>query len=104
MRGDEQLQSGLVLMTTLEDVVPDEHPLRTIRAMVDRALSEISPALDALYASAGRPSIAPEVLLRAQLAQILYAIPSERRLGATWRGPRVGRSTRCPRRAAPRRR
>jgi transposase len=80
MRGDEKLQSGLVLLTTLEDVVPDDHPLRAIRAMVDRALSEISPALAALYATRGRPSIAPEYLLRAQLAQILYAIPSERRL------------------------
>jgi transposase len=80
MRGDEKLQSGLVLLTTLEDVVPDDHPLRPIRAMVDRALAEMSPALAALYASRGRPSIAPEYLLRAQLAQILYAIPSERRL------------------------
>jgi len=80
MRGDEKLQSGLVLMTTLEDVVPDDHPLRAIRVMVDRALAEMSPTLDALYAWRGRPSIAPEYLLRAQLAQILYAIPSERRL------------------------
>ena len=80
MRGDERLQSGLVLMTTLEDVVPDDHPLRAIRVMVDRALGQMSPTLEALYAHRGRPSIAPEYLLRAQLAQILYAIPSERRL------------------------
>ena len=80
MRGDEQLQSGFIVMTTLEDVVPDDHPLRAIRAMVDAALAQMSPALDELYASAGRPSIAPEYLLRAQLIQILYAIPSERRL------------------------
>jgi transposase len=80
MRGDEQLQSGLVLMTTLEEVVPDEHPLRAVRALVDRALSEMKPTLDVLYASRGRPSIAPEYLLRAQLVQLLYAVPSERRL------------------------
>jgi transposase len=80
MRGDEQLQSGFVVMTTLEDVVPADHPLRTIRAVVDRALQEMGPALGALYAARGRPSIAPEYLLRAQLVQILYAIPSERRL------------------------
>ena len=80
MRGDEQLQSGFVCLTSLEDVVPDDHPLRAIRAMVDAALEKMSPALDELYAAAGRPSIAPEYLLRAQLIQILYAIPSERRL------------------------
>jgi len=67
-------------MTTLEDVVPDDHPLRAIRTMVDAALEKMSPELEALYASGGRPSIAPEYLLRAQLIQILYAIPSERRL------------------------
>jgi len=80
VRGDEERQSGFILMTSLEDVVPDDHPLRAIRAMVDTALLEMKPALDALYARRGRPSIAPEYLLRAQLAQILYAVPSERRL------------------------
>jgi transposase len=68
------------VLTSLEDRVPADHPLRAIRAMVDRALAQMSPELEALYASGGRPSIAPEVLLRAQLVQILYAIPSERRL------------------------
>jgi transposase len=63
-------------MTTLEDVVPGDHPLRAIRAMVDAALEEMSPELEALYAEGGRP----RVLVRAQLVQILYAIPSERRL------------------------
>ena len=80
MRGDEQRQSGLIMLTSLEDVVPDDHPLRAIRTLVDGALAEMSPTLAALYATRGRPSIAPEYLLRAQLVQILYAIPSERRL------------------------
>ena len=80
MRGDEQRQAGFIVMTSLEDVVPADHPLRAIRAMVDAALEQMSPELEALYASGGRPSIAPEYLLRAQLVQILYAIPSERRL------------------------
>jgi len=80
VRGDEQRQAGFIVMTTLEDVVPDDHPLRAIRTMVDAALEKMSPELAALYASGGRPSIAPEYLLRAQLIQILYAIPSERRL------------------------
>jgi transposase len=80
MRGDEERQAGFIVMTTLEDVVPEDHPLRAIRALVDAALEEMSPALEALYASRGRPSVAPEYLLRAQLVQILYAIGSERRL------------------------
>jgi len=80
MRGDEQRQEEFIMLTSLEDRVPADHPLRAIRAMVDAALERMSPTLEALYAERGRPSIAPEVLLRAQLIQILYAIPSERRL------------------------
>jgi transposase len=80
VRGDEERQAGFIVMTTLEDVVPDDHPLRGIRTLVDAALQEMQPQLDALYASRGRPSVAPEYLLRAQLVQLLYAIPSERRL------------------------
>ena len=80
MRGDEERQAGFIVMTTLEDVVPADHPLRAIRTMVDAALEQMSPTLEALYACGGRPSIAPEYLLRAQLVQILYAIGSERRL------------------------
>jgi transposase len=80
MRGGEERQAGFIVMTTLEDVVPEDHPLRAIRALVDVALEQMRPDLDALYATRGRPSIAPEYLLRAQLVQILYAIPSERRL------------------------
>ena len=80
MRGDEQRQAGFIVLTSLEDRVPADHPLRTVRKMVDAALEEMSPQLGVLYASRGRPSIAPEYLLRAQLIQILYAIPSERRL------------------------
>ncbi|MDI9599790.1 MAG: hypothetical protein QM323_09915, partial [Acidobacteriota bacterium] len=62
-------------MTTLEDVVSDDHPLRAIRVMVDAALEEMSEELEALYASGGRPSVAPEYLLRAQLAEILLRDP-----------------------------
>jgi transposase len=66
MRGDEQRQAGFIVMTSLEDVVPADHPLRAIRTMVDAALEETSPELESLFASRGRPSIAPEYLLRAQ--------------------------------------
>jgi transposase len=63
-----------------EKRVPKDHPLRPIRAMVDRALEELSPRFDALYAKTGRPSIAPERLLRALLLQVLYTVRSERQL------------------------
>jgi len=60
--------------------VPHDHPLRAIRAMVEAVLKELSPQLDRLYAQSGRPSIAPEKLLRALLLQVLYTVRSERLL------------------------
>ena len=60
--------------------MPAEHPLRAIRAMVDTALRELSPQFATLYSRVGRPSIAPEKLLRALLLQMLYTVRSERLL------------------------
>jgi transposase len=60
-----------------EDRVPAKHPLRLIRTMVDEALKALSPTFDEIYTDFGRPSIAPEKLLRALLLQILYTIRSE---------------------------
>lgn len=80
MRGDEERQEGFILFSSLADRIPQEHPLRPIRRMVVRALSQMSPVFDSLYAENGRVSIPPEYLLRAQIVQILYAIPSERKL------------------------
>src|SRR5205823_7788231 len=60
--------------------VPQEHPLRRIRSIVDRVLDQLSPRFNKLYARAGRPSIAPEKLLRALLLQLLYSVRSERLL------------------------
>ena len=65
---------------TLEQRVPQNHPARVIRAMVDRALKRMDGELSQLYATRGRPSIAPERLLRAQLLMVLYSIRSERQL------------------------
>lgn len=80
MRGDEVRQEGFVMLSSGEDRVPLDHPLRKIRLTVDRALSEMGPLFDSLYASAGRTSIPPEYLLRAQVLKVLYGIPSERKL------------------------
>jgi transposase len=63
-----------------EKRVRSDHPLRRIRAMVDEVLSGMSGRFDSMYARVGRPSIAPEKLLRAQLLQMLYSIRSERLL------------------------
>jgi transposase len=63
-----------------EDRVPAKHPLRPVRIMVDAALKALSPVFDQMYATFGRPSIAPEKLLRALLLQILYTIRSEEML------------------------
>jgi transposase len=60
--------------------VPKDHPLRAIRAMMDEILSQLSRRFDRMYARVGRPSIAPEKLLRAQVLQMLYSIRSERLL------------------------
>jgi transposase len=65
---------------TLEQRVPADHPLRGIRVLVDRALERMSPEFDQLYSAMGRPSIAPERLLRALLLQVLYSVRSERQL------------------------
>src|SRR5438270_12731126 len=63
-----------------ETRVRREHPLRAIRVMVDEALRRMAPLFDQMYSEMGRPSIAPEKLLRAQLLQMLYSVRSERLL------------------------
>jgi transposase len=80
MRGADQKQEAMFSYVSPEKRVPSEHPLRPIREMVDAALKEMSPRFARLYAQVGRPSIAPERLLRALLLQIFYSIRSERLL------------------------
>lgn len=63
-----------------EDRVPADHPLRAIRRMTDEALRELSEPLGKLYSGLGRPSIAPEKLMRALLLQVFYSVRSERML------------------------
>ena len=80
MRGDDQQQNHMFSYLSPEMRVRKDHPLRAIRAMVDEVLTQLSRRLDTMYARVGRPSIAPEKLLRAQLLQMLYSIRSERLL------------------------
>jgi transposase len=80
MRGDDQNQGSMYSYVTMERRIGVNHPARRLRAMVDRALERMDAAFDAMYASKGRPSIAPERLLRAQLLMVLYSIRSERQL------------------------
>jgi transposase len=80
MRGDDQQQNHIFSYLSPETRVRPDHPLRAIRAMVDEVLAQLSRRFDTMYARLGRPSIAPEKLLRAQLLQMLYSIRSERLL------------------------
>lgn len=80
MRGADQQQNHMFSYLSPEARVRKDHPLRAIRATVDEILTQLSRRFDKMYARAGRPSIAPEKLLRAQLLQMLYSIRSERLL------------------------
>jgi transposase len=80
MRGDDQQQSGMFSYVSVEERVPQDHPLRAIRKLVDQILGRMATEFDGLYAKTGRPSVPPERLLRAALLQIFYSIRSERML------------------------
>jgi transposase len=80
MRGADEKQGEVFSYIPMEDRIPRDHPLRRIRPMVDRGLAEMWSHFEALYARRGRPSIAPERLLRALLLQALYSIRSETQL------------------------
>jgi len=80
MRGEDNKTEALFTYVTPESFVPKDHPLRAIRKMADEALAGMNKLFDSIYASAGRPSIPPEKLLKAQLLMILYSIRSNRQL------------------------
>ena len=80
MRGSDEQPGYLFSYVSAEARVPADHPLRPIRLVVDAALRRLSPRFETLYVRFGRPSIAPEKLLRALLLQVLYSIRSERQL------------------------
>jgi len=80
MRGNDQHQTDLFSYSSLEERVSADHPLRRIRQIADGALARLNARFDDVYGDTGRPSIAPEKLLRALLLQVLYSIRSERAL------------------------
>jgi transposase len=80
MRGKDTQQNAMFSYLSPEQRVPADHPLRPIRTMVDVALKGLSRSFGRMYADWGRPSIAPEKLLRALVLQVLYSIRSERML------------------------
>ena len=80
MRGKDEQQLDVFSYVNPEQRIPQDHPLRPLRAMADEALHELRPRFRKLYAKTGRPSIAPEKLLRALLLQVLYSVRSERML------------------------
>ncbi|WP_332775885.1 IS5 family transposase [Polaromonas sp.] len=83
MRGADTFTESLFTMRHLEDFVPSEHPLRPIRQMVNEALVKMDVLFAGMYEAdikGGRPSIAPEKLLRAMLLQVFYSVRSERQL------------------------
>jgi transposase len=80
MRGSDERSGSLFSYVDLESRVRPDHPLRTIRRLANAALDDLSDDFAALYTSFGRPSIAPEKLLRAMLLQAFYGIRSERQL------------------------
>src|SRR3984885_12896332 len=80
MRGTDERSGSLFSYVDLEARIPKGHPLRRIREIVNVALSQLSADFEAMYAPLGRPSIAPEKLLRASLLQAFYSIRSERQL------------------------
>lgn len=80
MRGGDEGSGGLFSYVGLEERIPKDHPLRAVRALADAALARLDVRFSALYSPMGRPSIPPEMLLRATLLQAFYSVRSERQL------------------------
>jgi len=80
MRGRDERPGGLFSYVRLEERIPADHPLRAMRELADEALRALSGRFEALYSPIGRPSIPPEMLLRATLLQAFFSVRSERML------------------------
>src|SRR5262249_32108643 len=78
MRGEAERQVPLMTLTTPERRVPQDHPIRRIKALADAELARLSPVFDTMYSERGRPSIPPEALLKSCLLIALYSVRSAR--------------------------
>ncbi|WP_296058371.1 IS5 family transposase [uncultured Amphritea sp.] len=80
MRGEDIFQESLFTTVQLETFVPIDHPLRSVKPLLDDAMKRLDWLFESIYAPGGRESIPPERLIRALLLQVLYSIRSERQL------------------------
>src|SRR4051812_10667242 len=80
MRGRDDRSGGFFSYVRLEERIPSDHPLPAIRALADHALGSLNERFEGLYSAIGRPSIPPEMLLRATLLQAFFSVRSERML------------------------
>ena len=78
MRGHVDPQNGLFSYVSVEERIPTDHPLRRVKAQADAVLASMGPAFERMYVDCGRPSIAPEQLLKATLLIALYSVRSDR--------------------------
>lgn len=78
MRGNPDPQLAMLTTLSTEDLIPADHPIRKIRAVVDAVLAELDPIFESMYATGGRRSVPPEALLKATVLMAMYSIRSER--------------------------
>jgi transposase len=78
MRGKPDPQLAMLSTVSTEDLIPQDHPIRRIRRVVDAVLAELDESLEAMYSTRGRRSVPPETLLKASVLMALYSIRSER--------------------------
>ena len=93
MRGRRDPRATMLAFVDMEERVPTDHPIRTVKIIADEALERLSPEFDQMYSKVGRASVPPERLLKASLLISLYSVRSElsmsERNSATWRSKRV---------------
>lgn len=78
MRGEVERQVPMFTTVSIDALIPDDHPIRRIRVIVDQVLAELDREFEAMYSRVGRPSVPPEQLLKATVLMALYSIRSER--------------------------